>query len=278
MQDWPDDLIAELSNQPTTLCRLFVVEPVALPALYFTDHDQDVTLGGHTYRADHSFQPSAIENSIGGANTNLELTVLFATSQIAYDDAIRGLYQGATVTALLASYGNIAAGSGVLTKGRIGSFNLPSKLYGIMSINGGTGKMDREMTEVYTSFCRADFGDTRCGIDIEAHGFNFTVSSLPDDMSLITDVPARHADGFYNLGSLSWVTGDNAGVVQEVAFSLATGVVGLFYPPPFAMAPGDTGRLYQGCAKTLTACVAYANLPNFRGEPYVPGDDDKAVI
>ncbi len=276
MLDWPDDLVAETKLNPTTLCRLFVVTPTRGPALRFTDHDTDLTVDGDLYLADHSFQPSAIQASIGGSNQNLELTVLFADSQIGYKAAMRGDYQGAAVQVYIASYGNVAAGKGIVTSGKVSSFALPSKLYGVMSITGSTGKMDRTLTEVYTPTCRADFGDTRCGIDLADFSHAFAVTAVTDDMLIVTDLSA--ADGTYNLGSLVWATGDNDGVAQEVAYSLATGAVALFYPPRYTVLPGDTGTIYQGCAKTLAACTAYANVPNFRGEPYVPGDTYKQVV
>lgn len=275
MQDWPDELIAEFALNPTTLCRLFEVAPILGDPLYFTDCDQDVTIDDIVYRADHSFQPSAIQNSIGGSNGNLELTLLFGASQITYADALRGVYQGATVTVSIASYANIAAGIGVLNSGRIGSFSLPSKLYGVISVVGSSGKMDRTLTEVYTPICRADFGDSRCTLDLAAFSAAFTITAITDSSLIMTGLTA--ADGLYNLGTLTWATGGNAGRAQEVAYSLATGAVALFYPPPYPMVIGDTGTIIQGCAKTLAACTVYANVPNFRGEPYVPGDDNKQV-
>lgn len=280
MYDWPDDLVAELSNNPTTLCKLFSVTPLVGTAIYFTDADQDIVVGDITYHASHSFQPSAIENSIGGSNSNLTLTVLFGDGdgEISYADAQMGFYQGAVVTVSLASYANIAAGVGLITAGKVGQFALPSKLYGTMSITGNTGKMDRTLTEVYQPTCRANFGDSRCTIDLMAHSHLFTVDSAADDsMTFVSDTGSRGADGFYNLGTITWSGGANEGFAQEVTYSLATGEVGLFYPPPFAIQAADAGRIYQGCALTLAACTAYDNVPNFRGEPYVPGDDYKQV-
>jgi uncharacterized phage protein (TIGR02218 family) len=276
MQDWPDDLIAELALNPTTLCRLFRITPAFSPELLFTDADLDVTVSGELYRADHSFQPSAIENAIGGANSNLELTVLFTDTLIKYEDVMARRYQGATVKVYLASYGNPAAGKGIITSGRIGSFAVSSRLQGVMSIVGGSGKMDRTLTEVYQPTCRADFGDTRCGLNINDFSLAFTVASIVDDMIFMK--ASGGVDGRFNLGTLVWATGPNTGQAQEVAYSLATGAVGLFYPPGYPVTVGNTGTLYQGCAKTIAACTAYANVSNFRGEPYVPGDDYKQTV
>lgn len=271
MQDWPDALIAELSLQPTTLCRLYVVAPLVGTPLLFTDHDRDVTIGDDIYRADRSFQASAIENTIGGANTNLELSVLLHDDRISYNDVMARRYQGALVTIYIASYGNLGAGKGALAGGRVGSFAVPSKLEGTMSIVGGTGLLDAVLTDVYQPTCRAAFCDPQCGLDINDFSLAFTVATIVDDMAFTQG--AGGTDGQFNLGTLTWATGDNEGITQEVATSLATGAVGLFYPPPYAMQVGDTGTLFQGCAFTLAACTAYNNVPNMRAEPFVPGDD-----
>jgi uncharacterized phage protein (TIGR02218 family) len=275
VHSWPAPLIAETQLNPTTLCRLFVLTPVGGTALRFTDHDADITVDGDLYQADHSFQPSAVQSSIGGANQNLELTVLFIDTRIGYAAVMGGLFQGASLEIYLASFGVPTAGKGIIMAGRVGSFTCPSKLYGVMSVIGNTGKMDRTLTEVYQPTCRADFGDTRCGVSLAGFSEAFAVASVTDDMLFVTGITA--ADGTYNLGSLVWATGANAGKAQEVAYSLATGAVALFYPAAYAVQPGDTGTIYRGCAKTVAACTAYGNLPQFRGEPYVPGDDYKQV-
>ena len=48
----------------------------------------------------------------------------------------------------------------------------------------------------------------------------------------------------------------------------------LFLSMPFPIQVGDTFSVYAGCDKRLTTCIdKFANVTNFRGEPYVPGQD-----
>lgn len=277
MNNWPSDLLTELTQKPTKLCRLFVLTPVIGSAIRFTDHDRDITVGGNLYPTNNAFQPSAIENSISGANQNLEVSILCRDDLVSYADLYAGLYNGARMDVYVASWGNPSAGKGLYSSGLVGSISLPSRLYATLSIIGGSGRMTRQLTEVYQPTCRASFCDTRCGLDIDDFGRTFTIDSVSDSMQFTQDIDSRGADGFYTLGSLTWLTGDSAGQTQEVSKSLATGVVTLFYPPRYPMQAGDTGRIYQGCALTLAACVAYDNRANFRGEPFVPGDDYKAI-
>jgi uncharacterized phage protein (TIGR02218 family) len=74
---------------------------------------------------------------------------------------------------------------------------------------------------------------------------------------------------------LTWESGPNAGRSIEVkSWTQATGQLELFLPMGYAIQPGDLFRIHPGCDKRLDTCIdRFANLLNFRGEPYVPGTD-----
>src|SRR3546814_4730575 len=90
------------------------------------------------------------------------------------------------------------------------------------------------------------------------------------------DVVALEAgltEGPYAFGRLRWLEGRNAGLTQIVLASDAEGVT-LADAPPFAVAAGTLAELTQGCDKRLESCAArFGNAANFRGEPYLPGND-----
>jgi hypothetical protein len=85
----------------------------------------------------------------------------------------------------------------------------------------------------------------------------------------------RAADGWFAGGVLTWESGPNAGRSIEVkAWTQAAGQVELFLPMGYAIGVGDVFRIHPGCDKRLDTCIArFANVLNFRGEPYVPGQD-----
>lgn len=86
----------------------------------------------------------------------------------------------------------------------------------------------------------------------------------------------RAADGWFDGGVLTWETGDNTGRAIEVKSWLqAPAEITLFLPPGYPVQPGDAFRVHPGCDKRLDTCVTrFANMLNFRGEPYVPGQDE----
>jgi hypothetical protein len=90
----------------------------------------------------------------------------------------------------------------------------------------------------------------------------------------VIDEP-RAVDGWFAGGVLTWETGPNAGRSIEVqAWTQATGQTELFLPMGYAIQPGDLFRIHPGCDKRLDTCIdRFANVLNFRGEPYIPGQD-----
>jgi len=82
-------------------------------------------------------------------------------------------------------------------------------------------------------------------------------------------------DGWFDFGHLRWISGANAGIRQEVKrWTSATREIVLFLPAPFAISAQDQFEILPGCDKTVETCRdKFANVINFRGEPFVPGQD-----
>lgn len=88
--------------------------------------------------------------------------------------------------------------------------------------------------------------------------------------------------GHYKYGRLTWLTGKNAGLSNEVREHLnaATGMplgagatITLLEVSPFEIEVGDTYKITVGCAKNRLACKRWDNLNNFRGFPDMPTED-----
>ncbi len=85
----------------------------------------------------------------------------------------------------------------------------------------------------------------------------------------------RAIDGWFTGGLLTWETGANTGRAIEISdWVQANGQITLFLPMGYAIQPGDAFRIHPGCDKRLETCrTRFDNVLNFRGEPYVPGQD-----
>ena len=102
---------------------------------------------------------------------------------------------------------------------------------------------------------------------------------------------SRAVDGWFSRGVLLWESGENRGRAIEVRTWNASdstttttgtttklpvaGTAVLFLDMPYEITVGDEFRIYPGCDKRLNTCInKYDNVLNFRGEPYVPGQDE----
>ncbi|MEE8608992.1 MAG: DUF2163 domain-containing protein [Nitrospiraceae bacterium] len=110
---------------------------------------------------------------------------------------------------------------------------------------------------------------------------NFTVTELTPNSGAGTpgrsNFPADSMDG----GVVVWETGNNAGTAMEIRnFVADDGItieqdINLFLDLHFDIVIGDTARVYRGCFKrSIEDCKdVFDNIVNFRGEPFVPGQD-----
>lgn len=263
------EFLSQLAVSTTTLCRLWRLTPVGGAPLMFTDHDQELTVGGDVYLPTNPFTSSAIQNSIGGSNVNFDIQVLL-TEQITRPDVEQGIYDGAAIEIEAVFYDHVDYGVMSLATGYVTEISLPTNAVAIMSCAGSLGNSKRILTEVYTPTCRADFGDQRCGINVMDFAEDFTVLSV-NGIFFVANL--GFADDYFSFGTVIWSTGANAGKRIEVYRTQADGLVKLLIRPPFPIQIGDTGQITRGCDKRTATCIAYSNLVNFRGEPYVPGQD-----
>jgi hypothetical protein len=83
----------------------------------------------------------------------------------------------------------------------------------------------------------------------------------------------NYSIGYFAYGSVTFTSGANAGLSMEVR-SFAPGAIELILPMPRSVAIGDQFTIVAGCDRTMGTCSGrFANLNNFRGEPYIPGND-----
>jgi hypothetical protein len=111
---------------------------------------------------------------------------------------------------------------------------------------------------------------------MEAWSRSGTVVDVTDRTTFTAAIDEpRAVDGWFAGGVLTWESGPNAGRSIEVkSWTQATGEIELFLPMGYAIESGDAFRIHPGCDKRLDTCIdRFANVLNFRGEPYLPGSD-----
>jgi uncharacterized phage protein (TIGR02218 family) len=112
----------------------------------------------------------------------------------------------------------------------------------------------------------------------EAWSRSAVVSSVNDRKNIKLEVSDTRAndDGWFNYGALVIESGLNTGRVTEIKnWDATTRVLTVYLPISFEIYSGTKVRLYPGCDKRLETCTnKFNNVLNYRGEPFVPGQDE----
>ncbi len=269
-------LDAHLAQEVTTLATCWRIVRTDGRVFGFPDHDRDLVLDGETYRAASGYSRTAIASDAAFGVDNLDVEGVFDDEAITEADLRAGTFDHAEVRLFLVNWADPSQGPLRLRRGWFGEVVLGAPGVFRTELRGLTQALAQRIGELYSPECRADLGDTRCKVALDPLKRSGTVSAVTDRLTLVLALPGDPpADGVFAGGVLTWTSGANAGTRQEIRmWTAASRTVTLFLPPPFAVAGGDAFDLTPGCDKSLETCrTRFANVLNFRGEPYLPGPD-----
>jgi len=270
----PAAVQTHLETEVMTLARLIHITRADGVHKYFTDAVDSIDYGGNTYLAAHAFSASAIMTSSNNQSLqSVSLEVMLNASGISEADIRSRRYLQAACEIMLINYKSPDDGVVLLYSGYFKKIEITNNGRAIVEVSsdGGAGGIGGKLgIEKYSRTCRADFGDERCGIDIEALAVPFTVDATYTATLTFNSDDLHQPLDTYTGGKLLWVTGDNAGTYSQVKISLADGDIQLVsISNPLQV--GDTGKIYPSCDKLIdSGCTLYDNVVNFRGEPHVP--------
>ncbi len=242
----------------------------------FTNHDQDIVIGGLTYKANTGFTATAFEQDNTLAVRNLDIESVLDDEGISESDLAGGEYDFATVEIFLTRWDNPPSSLSLdppehilMVKGVTGEISMTNLRYRA-EIRSFSQLLQQRISTLTTKECRAVFGDSKCTKDLSGLTDNIEITSVTSKRQFT--VNTGRADGFYNLGQITFTSGDNNGN-QAMVLDLTGGVIQLFESMPYTPQIGDTLTAVAGCAKTIDACKGYSNILNYQGEPFIPGED-----
>lgn len=119
--------------------------------------------------------------------------------------------------------------------------------------------------------CRAVFCGRGCGLSTARFSQRGVMVSCDPDNSVVA---FDHPDpGSLLHGTVRWLDGPHVGLAMEVAAVDGANLVLDAAIDP-ALAAGTRAILREGCDHTIAACSGrFGNAVNFRGEPFLPGND-----
>lgn len=268
------NLLTHIQLEVTTLAMLWKLTREDTTVLGFTNHDRDIVYGGVTYEADSGFTPTNIENKNDLSVDNLDIQTLIKSETITEADLMAGLYDNARIDVWLVNYEDLAMGHIILAGNwTVGEIQIKDNNF-VGEVRSLKQKLDKSIVERYSAECRAQLGDTRCGVNLATYTVTGSVDTVISTRSF-TDAARTEATDVFAYGKLTWTSGNNSGRSVEVkSFTPASDTVLLYEAMPEAIQVGDEYSLIYGCDKISTTCSGrFSNLYNFRGEPLVPTYD-----
>jgi len=271
---------AHLLLDSTTLTLLIKVVRTDGQVFGFTNNDVDVVSSSVTYEANTGhISQSAIDSSSKPNVDHTEWEGLLSASAITETALRNGVWDNADVRLRIINRAAPTDGVIKVARGRFGNIGVGRNSF-TTEFRRMTQALTEKILEMYSPKCRADFCDSRCGLDIANYRYLVRVASTISDSVFITEtvsatVSGLSVDDYFLDGTVLWQTGANASTTMEVISHVgSTQKISIFLPTNYTVEDGDEFYLARGCPKTLIACAStYVNIANMRAEPYLPGID-----
>lgn len=239
--------------------------------LGFTSHDRDVEVDGLLLRAAPGMMPSSITESLGLEVDGLDVRGVLTADAIRVDDLHAGRWDGARLSIFLFDWTDPQAGTRILAVGELGAVTHSGDSFGA-EFRGPAAKLDRPVGPYTSPGCRAEFCDVACGLSAARFSIERRATSISGTTIGFSEPLPGPANAFA-LGRLRWLDGRNCGLWSEVLASGSSSVE-LINAPAFRVIANARVMLVEGCDKTISTCAArFGNAINFRGEPFLPGND-----
>lgn len=272
-----DGLFAHLGTGATSVCRVWSVTRKDGVRYGFTDHDLDLTFDGITFKASSGMTARALQQSTGLSVDNSEAVGALSAAAITEADLMAGWFDKAEVRSWLVNWADVDQ----RVEQFRGSFGEIQRTAGSFraELRGLTEALNQPQGRVYQKTCPAVLGDAQCRFNLTQPGFSadLTIVSASGDGSYTFATQAGFAERWFERGRATVVTGAATGLIGLVKFDREVGgqrVVDLWVDFGLAPMAGDVVRLEAGCDKLAATCQSkFANFPNFRGFPDLPGED-----
>ena len=272
----PVPLIGLLKNTTHRLVSLFNLTRTDNVKLLLTNHNKELLFNQELYTPMGGFSASAQEKQAGVKVQNFAIRGILDSSAITFDDLHDGRYLNAQIIEYLVDWKYLFAGAFDTRIYSIADI-LFTNGYWEAQVEGITRELRPKKGGLYSRPCDFIFGDSDCRLDAATFTtFGATVGTPGTDKRTKFSTDLVDADGIYDGGTLTWLTGANAGLTAEVKdYVNAGGEVRLYVHTQRDIETGDTFDIVQGCLKeAIRDCKdKFDNLVNHGGFPFIPGSD-----
>lgn len=276
-----------LKRGTTSIATLWRVERTDGRVFGFSSLDVDIEFEGVRYEAETGVMPAAVSTRAGLQVDNTEAQGFLSGSALTEADLLAGLWDHAEIRIMQVNWRDLSMGSLKLRRGWLGEVVVRDNAF-TAEARGLTAALNAVVGELVSPACSAELGDSRCGVDLTDYTATGEVASVTGDRVFDTDLPGAivrltgtttgNPDaGYFDGGRITWLTGLNVGLREDVRTYITSGELALQLPMPRTVAIGDTFSVTAGCSKardgTRGCIVRFDNILNYRGFPDLPGLD-----
>jgi uncharacterized phage protein (TIGR02218 family) len=233
---------------------------------------------------DMEFRPQAglsagmLLQGTGLAVDNGDAMGVLSSDAISAADLEAGRFDGAEVTVWIVNWRKVAERR-VLFAGSLGEVRRGAGAFHA-ELRGLTEGLNRVGGQAYMRPCTAVLGDARCRVNLGAAGyrFNWTAETVERGQRFVFAGSGGVQARWFERGRLCVLSGAGAGlegvIKHDQTDEAGQRVIELWEPVRALVMAGDMIRLEAGCDKRSETCRSkFANIANFRGFPFVPGED-----
>lgn len=238
--------------------------------LGFTTHDEDLWFDGVLHSASPGMVPASIRKSSDFEADSAEVQGAITHEAIGSADLASGRFDGAQVRIGLVDWETKERE--VLYAGTIGTVSQEDGSFSA-DLTSRKAELQRDPTPRTSPACRAEFCGPGCNLNPAKFTREVRLVSLDPDTNAATFDPPLAAS-LHAGGTLRWLGGPQAGTAMGIMADNGAGALVLDQPLEEAIPPGTVASAREGCDHTLDTCTErFENAVNFRGEPYLPGND-----
>lgn len=237
-------------------------------ALGFTSHDRDLAFDGILHRSAPGMVPAAIRLTSDLSDDSAEVEGALSHDAIREPDLAAGLFDEASIEIGAVAWETLE--NRILYSGQIGRIDDDGKAFSA-ELRSAKRSLDVDLVPRTSPTCRAIFCGPGCGLSAQKHETLDTLSAIDFDANRLQLATANGPD--FMDGRIRFLGGPQTGLVFHVVstngqwLTLDRSLVG-------GTAIGTRVEVREGCDHTFETCrTRFANAVNFRGEPFLPGND-----
>lgn len=235
----------------------------------FTSHDRDMFFDDIRHLAAPGMVPSAIRFSADLEPDSAEMSGGLSHAAVTAEDLALGRFDGARIEMGLVDWQTLERET--IFTGQIGTVDEDGGSFSAELLSEKS-RLDLDTIPRTSPTCRARFCGPGCNLPATRFTLETTVKATSHDgarLSVQTEID--NAD--FLDGELRVISGSATGLVHEIT-AIANGM--LVVSPALAgtVTAGTRIELREGCDHRWTTCRhRFGNAVNFRGEPFLPGND-----